>query len=164
MRTVHWLFIVGAALFIGGIGFIIAAARTVRDAAPVAAAASASAPIASVKQIMQGIVAPSATTVFESVGSIVSAQGTEERMPRTDAEWEAVGVAAATLVESGNLLLMSGRAVDAGDWVEMSQAMMESGNVALQATAVKNVDQLFASGEAIYVSCNNCHRKYQRGS
>jgi hypothetical protein len=121
-------------------------------------------PVASVKQIMDGIVAPSAMAVFESVSVTMSKAGTEEHMPRTDAEWEAVGAAAAALVESGNLLLMAGRSVDNGDWVNMTQALVGSATVALHAAETKNVEQLFASGEAINESCDACHTKYQRGS
>jgi hypothetical protein len=102
--------------------------------------------------------------VFDSVSVTTTKDGTEERMPRTDAEWDAVGNAAAALIESGNLLLMPGRAVDAGDWVKMSQALMEASTVALEATKAKSVDQLFESGEAINESCDTCHTKYQRGS
>ena len=41
MRVIHWLFVVSAALFISGIGFIIAGARTAQAAAPAAVEAPA---------------------------------------------------------------------------------------------------------------------------
>ena len=34
MRTVYWLFVVSVALFVSGIGFVIAGGRTVQVAAP----------------------------------------------------------------------------------------------------------------------------------
>ena len=102
MRIVHWLFLVSVALFVSGIGFVIAGARTAR-AAPAVAAGPAPTPVASVKQIMKEIVGPSAKTVFDAVSTTVSFAGVEERQPRTDAEWEAVGSSAAMLIESGNL-------------------------------------------------------------
>ena len=37
MRLIHWLYVISAALFIGGIAFIIAGARTAQAAAPVEA-------------------------------------------------------------------------------------------------------------------------------
>ena len=77
MRTVHWLFVVSVALFLGGIGFIIATARTVRDVPrpedPVAR------PVATVKQLMDGIVGPAAKVVFESVSTTVTAAGKKIR-------------------------------------------------------------------------------------
>ena len=56
MRLIHWLYVVSAALFIGGIAFIIAGARTAQLAAPVEARAPEITPVASVKQLMDGIV------------------------------------------------------------------------------------------------------------
>jgi hypothetical protein len=164
LRTVHWLFIVGMALFVSGIGFVIAAAQAARRAPARETAAIAVTPVASVRQIMKGIVGPAAATVFGSVGTTITAKGTEEKVPHTDAEWEEVGTSAAALIESGNLMLMGSRALDQGDWVKMSRSLIESSTIALRAAQTKRADQLFASGEAIYESCNNCHQKYQRGS
>jgi hypothetical protein len=163
MRTVHWLFLVSVALFVSGIGFIVAAAQTPRQA-PAAASAIDLTPVASVKQIMQGIVTPAARTVFRSVGTIVSGAGIEENAPQTDEEWQTIGNSAAALVESGNLLLLGNRAVDKGEWVTMTQAMIEAGQAALRATEEKNAQKIFELGEAINESCDNCHQKYQRGS
>jgi len=165
MKTVHWLFVVSMALFVSGIGFVIASARTARQAsAAVDPAAASLTPVASVKQIMKGIVSPAATAVFNSVGTTVSAQGTEEKAPQTDEEWEALGNSAAALIESGNLLLIGGRAVDKGDWVKQSQAMIEAGKATLKATQAKSAEQVLSSGEAVNKSCDDCHRLYQRGS
>ena len=164
MRVIHWLFVVSLALFVSGIGFIIAGGRAARLApAPVSAAATMT-PVASVKQIMKGIVRPAATIVFASVGTISTFAGIEERAPRTDEEWENVGNSAAALIESGNLLLMDGRAIDKGDWVKMSQAMIDAGKVTLQATQAKSTEGVLAAGEVVNESCDNCHQKYQRGS
>jgi hypothetical protein len=162
MRIVHWLFLVSVALFVCGIGFVIAAARTARATPSVDAPITT--PVASVKQIMKGIVGPAATAIFDSVGTKVSLSGVEEIAPRTDDEWEAVGNSAAALIESGNLLLMGSRMVDRGGWVKMSQALIESGKVALKATQAKSTDGVLAAGEAVNASCDACHQKYQRGS
>lgn len=167
MRTVHWLFVVSVALFLGGIGFVIAAGRTARDAPPiedpVATPVGPVGPVGTVKQIMQGIVGPAATVVFSSVGSDVTAAGIKNWAPRSDGEWEEVGNSAVALAEAGNLLMMEGRAVDKGEWIKMSQAMIEAAKIALKAVDAKNAADVFASGETIYESCNTCHRRYQRG-
>jgi hypothetical protein len=162
MRIIHWLFVVSAALFICGIGFIVASARTNQQAAPAQAAAPALVPVATVKQIMDGIVMPAAASVWDSVSTIVDAKGIQENQPRTDAEWAAVGASAAALVESANLLVMGDRAIDQGEWVTMSRAMSDAAMVALKATQAKNTDGILAAGEAINTTCDNCHQKYQR--
>ena len=164
MKIVHWLFVVSMALFVSGIGFIVAGARAARQAPSAQTAAISVTPVASVKQIMKGIVAPAATVVFNSVSTTVTVKGVEEKAPQTDEEWEAVGNSAAALIESGNLLLIGSRAVDRGDWVKESQALIEAAKVALKATQAKSAEQLLASGEAVNMSCDNCHREYQRGS
>jgi hypothetical protein len=161
MRTVHWLFVVSVALFLGGIGFVIAAGRTVRDAPRIGDPVAA--PVGSVKQIMKGIVGPAANVVFTSVSFTTTASGTEDKAPRTDEEWEAVGNSAVALAEAGNLLMMDGRAVDKGEWIKMSKAMIDAAKVALKATEAKSSGDVLASGDAINVSCDNCHRRYQRG-
>jgi hypothetical protein len=112
---------------------------------------------------MKAIVTPAAMTVFNSVSTTVSIRGVEEKFPRDDAEWEEVGNSAAALIESGNLLLMGSRAVDKGEWVTMSQAMIEAGKLTLKATQEKSAEGVLAAGETLNMSCDNCHRKYQRG-
>lgn len=163
MKIVHWLFVVSVALFVSGIGFVIASARTARQAPVVETPSIELTPVASVKQIMNGIVRPAATAVFVSVGTIISREGTEERAPQNEEEWEAVGNSAAALIEAGNLMLIGSRAVDKGEWVKHSQAMIDAGKVALKAIEDKNIEQLFAAGETINISCDSCHLKYQRG-
>jgi hypothetical protein len=162
MRMVHWLFVVSVALFIFGIGFIVAGARAAQHAGPIEAAAPVIAPVASVKQIMIGIVAPAATVVFESVGTIISAAGIQEKAPKTDEEWNAVGSRAAALVEAANMLVTGGRAVDREDWVKMSQALADAGITTLKATEAKSLDGVLAAGATLNETCDNCHRKYQR--
>jgi hypothetical protein len=161
MRTVHWLFLVSAALFISGIGFIIASGRTpqVEAAAPPAASLP---PVATVKQIMAGIVMPSAAKVWDSVSTIVDKNGVQENLPRTDEEWAVVGANAAALIESASLLLIGDRPVDQGDWVKMAKAMADAAQIALKATADKNPEGILEGGEKINQTCDNCHQKYQR--
>jgi hypothetical protein len=163
MKIVHWLFVVSVALFVSGIGFVIAAERTARQAAPAADTAAGVTPVASVKQIMKAITGPAADVIYNAVGTTMTSKGTEEKAPRTDAEWEEVGNAAAALIESGNLLLMGSRAVDRGDWLTQSRAHIEAGKEALKAAQTKNVEGVFAAGEPVNVSCDNCHLKYKRG-
>jgi hypothetical protein len=111
---------------------------------------------------MRGIVAPAASVVFNSVGTTITASGTDERMPRTAEEWNAVGDSVAALAESANLLMLDGRAVDKGDWMTMSRALIDASQVALKAIEARNVEALFGSGETINASCDGCHQRYQR--
>jgi hypothetical protein len=155
MQTIHWLYLVTVAMFIASIGLFISGARANgRVAGEVTA-------VATTRQIMDGIVMPASAVVFESVATIVDFKGTEERQPRTAEEWALVGASAAAIVESGNLLMMGNRVVDKGDWITRTRAMMDAAGVALKATEARDVEALFASGEAINEACDACHSKYQ---
>jgi hypothetical protein len=164
VRLVHWLLVVSMLLFVGGIVLIVRAAQTARREPPPQAAAAALVPVASVRQIMDGIVSPAADAVFNAVSSEVTAAGVTEKFPKTDAEWRTVGDSAAALVESGNLMLMGSRAIDTGDWTAITREMIKVSTEVLRATEAKDKDKVFDLGEGLYNTCDNCHRKYQRAS
>jgi hypothetical protein len=159
---IHWLFGISVALFISGIGLVVAGARAEQRAAPAETAAPAIAPVATVKQLMDGIVQPSAMVVFESVGTIVDATGIHEQQPRTDTEWATVGASAASIVEAANLLLVGDRAVDQGEWVKMARAMADAAMVVVKAVEAKDPQGVLAAGEPLNASCDACHAQYQR--
>jgi len=164
MKTVYWLFVVSVALFISGIAFVIAGERTARAATPAAAAAAAPdvAPVATVKQIMIGITNPSAYVIYEAVGTKSTAKGVEEIAPQSDEDWAKVGSAAAAVIESGNLMLMGNRAIDKGDWVKMTNDMIEQGKKAMKAAEAKDKDGIVATGGDLNNTCDNCHARYSR--
>jgi hypothetical protein len=117
-------------------------------------------PVASVKQLMEATISPCAESIFEAVGTIVSAAGVEEIAPKNEQEWAAVRNQALTLAESGNLLMMSSRAKDKGEWIRMSQALVDAGVVALKAAQAKNAAALFDAGAQVYAVCEQCHSRY----
>jgi hypothetical protein len=143
-------------LFVASIWFVIAGIRGSRSA-PEAA------PVATVKQIMNGIVTPASTTVYRAVSTVVTAEGTQETAPKNDREWELVGSSATALAEAGRLLMEKPRAQNADEWMKMSRAMVESSQRALEATRVKDPEALLAAGEVINMSCDSCHREYAPG-
>ena len=117
-------------------------------------------PIANVKQLMAAAVAPSAEVLFDSVGTIVSTAGVEEIAPKNDEEWANVRNHAVVLAESGNLLMMDGRAKDRGDWMKASQALIAAGVGALKAAEAKDAAKLLEAGGNIDAVCDQCHTKY----
>jgi len=68
-------------------------------------------PVASVHDLMLTIVDPTADSLWDSVGTIVTKAGIEERRPKNDAEWEVLRQKAILLTESANLLALKGRRV-----------------------------------------------------
>ncbi len=160
MRVAHWMLVVSVALFVSGIAFVIAGARATRLATPVGAPVAV--PVASVEQIMNGITGPAATVVYNAVGYVVTAEGVEEIVPQNDEEWAVIANNAAALVESGNLLLLGDRAVDDGDWVTITRALIEAGTTALHAAEAQDVEGILAIGVDINTTCDDCHAQYQR--
>jgi hypothetical protein len=90
------------------IAVVLAAACTRREERPHEPAFR---PTATVKDIMTSIVDPESDVIWNSVATIVSLTGTEERAPQTDEEWAAVRRSAVQLVEATNLLRIPGRLV-----------------------------------------------------
>jgi cytochrome c5 len=126
-------------------------------AAPPAGRAAPFKLVASVDQVMDSIVIPSSQAVFDAV---VYSNGELVQAPKSEDEWNTVRTRAIALAESGNLLIMPGRAKDSGDWVTMSLAMTERAAVVANAAESKNVDQLLETGGELYNTCTACHAKY----
>src|SRR2546422_8891537 len=68
-------------------------------------------PTATVKDIMDSIVDPSADALWDSVGTTISAAGTEKRAPHTDEEWANLRRRTVQLIEATKPLLIPGRHV-----------------------------------------------------
>jgi hypothetical protein len=140
---------------------------------------------ATIKDIMDSVVDPSADYLWDSVATIVSRKGTEERRPRTDMEWKEVRRRAIALVEATNLLIMDGRKVakpgeksenpgielgpeeiqglideDRASLIKFAHGLHDAGMKALAAIDKKDPDALSDSGEAIDEACEQCHLKY----
>jgi hypothetical protein len=119
--------------------------------------------VTTVKQLMGWIIDPNAAKVWAAVGSVVTPEGEQKLAPKTDEEWVAVRNAAATVAETGNLLMLAGRARDQADWMSMTRAMIDKANESLQAAEAKDVEAMFTSGGDLYLACTACHAKYLIG-
>jgi hypothetical protein len=116
--------------------------------------------VADVKQLMSSVVEPAAEIYWDAVGTIVDEKGTTEIAPKTDEEWTAVRNAALVVAESGNLLMMGGRARDTGEWLALSRAMTDAGRRAMEAAESRSTTAVFDVGAELYETCTACHAKY----
>lgn len=153
MRTIYGILAVSLLTFVAGVAFFVTSLRHAEQG-------PAAAPVASVKQIMQGIVSPAAMTIYNAVSTTVTEKGTEEVAPRNDREWEVVGSSAVALVEAANLLKVGDRARDRSDWMRMSDALAKAAMQSYRAAEQQNVEALLAAGEVLNNSCSSCHRNY----
>ena len=140
---------------------------------------------ATIKDIMDSIVDPSADFLWDSVSTIVTRKGIDERRPRTPEEWKEVRRHAIAMIEATNLIIMDGRKVaHAGEksenpgielgpeeiqmlidqdrltLIERAHALHDAGMKALAAIDKKDVEGLSDAGEAIDEACEQCHLKY----
>ena len=67
---------------------------------------------ATVKDIMDSMVDPGADFMWQAVETIISANGVEEKAPRTDEEWKEVRRHAIMVLEATNLLQRFYRATE----------------------------------------------------
>lgn len=80
--------------------------------------------------------------------------------PDTEQGWAAARNSAVVLAESGNLLLLEGRAKDSGIWAETSRALTESGKAALEAALERDAEAIAEIGGQIIEACETCHEKH----
>lgn len=114
------------------------------------------------KELMDNVLDPAADEIWESVGTVITAEGTFEKAPTTDDEWAAVKGSAIRLAETGNLLMIPARSGGNEDWIRHSQAMIEQSHRAIKAIDAKDKDALFTIGGDIYDACVNCHKQFDQ--
>ncbi len=142
------------------IGVVVAAAFIVASCAAEAPTGPPYRTDASVRMLMANMVDPAADLVWDAVGTIVDYSGEDHWEPETEEEWLAVRYGAMSIIEAGNLLMMDTRARDQEQWIRLSEGMMDAGMLAFQAAESEDADLVFALGEDVYNSCNNCHMLY----
>ena len=138
---------------IAGLAFVSAACSTQAAAPPYKTTVT-------VEQLMEGPIVHAAEVYWNSVSTIVDKDGVHENFPKTDEEWEAVWAGALTVAESGNLMMMPGRAKDDGDWMKFSAQLVDAGMKAAKAAEEKDKDKVLEEGGNVYTVCTNCHMKY----
>ena len=135
---------------------------------------------------MDAEVDPAADYLWGTVAYIATKAGIEDRRPKTDMDWELARRNALILIEASNLLLIDGRKVaKAGNALDEEELASEAPEdiqkaidanrpafnayamglhdasvEALAAIEAKDVERLLASGEALDVACEQCHRTY----
>jgi hypothetical protein len=112
------------------------------------------------KHLMMLVLEPASDVIWDSAGSITTAQGVEDLTPTTEEEWLAVKHSAAVIVESGNLLLLPGRFRDNKDWQEVSYGLIDVGQRLITAVDAKDSDAIFDLGGQLYNVCVSCHQLY----
>ena len=140
---------------------------------------------ATIKDIMDSMVDPSADFLFESVVQIADENGIREKAPQSDEEWKQVGRHAFVLLEAPNLLVMEGRRVarphersenpqvelqpediqklvdaDRPSFIRRARRLQDAAEMVLRASEKKDKTALFHAIEGIDRACESCHLNY----
>ena len=184
-------FVVVAAAFLGSVA--IAEQRPPANAAapqPSAkrrapAGASAYQAVATVQDLMAGLIDPASKVVFKAVSSEDTPNGSVEKAPKDDAEWAFVRRNALFMVEGANLLLMPGRhiapaqlanehaegelppaeievrvAKDRAAWNNLATKFRQAAQGAVKAAEGKKKEDFGSANEAIDNACESCHLRF----
>jgi hypothetical protein len=182
--------ILGAAGALAGVVLIAGCAKqqSVVAPAPVLAAKLpvGLTPEASVLDLMLEVIDPNADELWESVATISTRTGVEERHPRTDAEWKAVRRKALLLVEAANLLVVEGRPVahpgqkleetaegdltpeqaqleidkDRASFVSFAAALQTSSRKLLGSIDKRDTELFLEAGGELDEACEACHTRF----
>jgi hypothetical protein len=141
-------------------------------------------PIASIQELMQSVIDPSADGVWNAVETVTTRAGDEVRVPKTAQEWQEARSGAITLVEGTNLLVMPERVVghtyfpaEAEGALDSTQiqktigdrreafngfavALRAAGLGALAAIDAKDPVALVKAGGALDEICEGCHMTF----
>jgi hypothetical protein len=187
MRKFYWVFLFSLALFLGGVASAqqgAGASEDTRAAAPCALPGAAAmntpatdttgpatmAPKGYVKDLMNYMMMPAASGVWNAVATSTDQTGVHESRPVSDDDWNKVIAAATELAETTNLLMVPGRKRCVGgaipeafqtDWRRKAREVGEAANIALIVAKKHDADALAEAGERIDVSCDQCHERYQ---
>ena len=110
--------------------------------------------------VMRGPVTLAAEVYWDSVRIVIDADGEHLYQPESDEEWEVIWAAGIAIAESANLIMAGERALDQGDWLEMANALYESGLDAARAAQAQDYERVLDAGEQVYNACTACHEQY----
>jgi len=107
-------------------------------------------PVGTTLEIMRAMVIPSSDVIFKTSDA-----------PKDDKGWASLQNNALILAESGNLLMMTGRAKDSMEWMKDSKLLVDVGTAAFNAAKAKDFTKLGDISDDILTACETCHKKYK---
>jgi hypothetical protein len=132
---------------------LLAVAAVAQTETPASAPASQFRFVGTMRELMIDIIYPTSDAIFYV-----------DREPlKTQRDWDVVKTNALTLAESGNLLLMDGRARDQKNWVLESKMLIDIGAKAYKAAQAKDLDGIRALSDSLNAACVVCHYQYRPG-
>jgi hypothetical protein len=174
-------------------GVLVSACSSPRPSKPPPAAQASPAlwgdmkPVVSVKELMHDFIDPASDYIFDSVGTVVTRQGEEERLPRSDEDWAKLRMGAVMIAEGVYLLKVPRPFAPPGDnnnssgpdpeelspaqieaklqqdpvlWNAKIEALRNVGLEVMEIVKTKNAKELWDAAENLDEACENCHIEY----
>jgi hypothetical protein len=132
--------------------------------------------VATLAQLMKGILFPSSNVIFaaqsENPADVPPAKDPSmatNPLASTYGKWEAVENSSLAIAEAANLLTLPGRKCSNGravplqnaDWAKFVQGLRDAGMTAYKAAQSKNQDKILDAADMLTTACANCHEKYR---
>jgi hypothetical protein len=144
-------------------------------------------PLVSVKELMKYMIDPVSDNVFDAVGTIVTKEGTVDRVPKTDEDWDKVQTGAVSLAEGIYLLKVPRPFTPPGDhnnsigpdavelspeqitakvendpveWNARIETLRNASLNVLEVVKKRDASQLWEASELVDQACEACHRSY----
>jgi len=144
-------------------------------------------PTASIQEVMNSVVDPSADAIWDAVSTTTTKDGAEVKQPSSDDEWKTLRHQAVSLAEASNLLVIEGRKVaheggqldDSGTpgiltapeiekaiaanrpaYVKAAHDLHDTAVAVLAAIDTKQPEAVIAAGGKIERACEQCHVQF----
>jgi len=144
-------------------------------------------PIVSVKELMRDLLDPASDFIFDAVKIETTKNGTVERLPKTDEDWDRIRIGAVTLAEGVYLLKIPRPFAPPGDennskgpeatelspaqikaklekdpvlWNAKIEALRNVGLELLEIVKTRNTQELWDAGFNLDQACESCHLQY----
>ena len=156
-----------AALFVLLAAAVAAASTTVAVRRGNAIAADPA--VASVANLMTGMIVPASDAIFAAAWHETTAAGSVEHGPSTGEEWQAIERNAGLLLEAAELLRVPGRdathdrlvALDRERWTAYALALRDGAIWTRDAARARSIPRLLAAGGDISFACERCHLDFR---
>lgn len=141
--------------------------------------------VATLQEIMTAIIDPNIDFVWNSVSSVSTANGSEERRPHNDEDWLMLRQHAQAVAEAGNLLLVENRPIatdnaitssggaelnpaeiktlianQRSEYIRRVHGLQAAAQGLIAAINAKNVDALEQAGGEVEQACEQCHSQF----
>ena len=116
-------------------------------------------PHVDMKTFMEHVLTPAATIIWRSNGVVIDDKGEHDLSPKSEADWEQLVSAAATLAEATNALIIPQRVPDQA-WIFYAQKLSQAADKAYHAAEEHNLKSISEVSDQLDGICAACHRHY----